>query len=261
MKKSVLTTLMVSAGMLLSGCGIVQDHTEYEIDSPSDTSEIRHYKHICLNQSNGAACEYVATKGTYLSDEMKYKYLNLGCNYGYEKACKELSFTYPVLKKKCDVNNDAQSCYELGKRYASVDRHNLDLEDSLIHSCRELNHGDSCSLLASLYFDYKAKYAKEGDGFYYSSYLQKSNDYAYLGCKLNNAHSCYLQGISFGELTVDAAKNGSKEFNEDRTSKLYELYKKACDLGDQTGCDSVKIMNFIKEHSEEELVNRMVKNL
>lgn len=87
MKRKFLVLGLVTGAIGLGGCGIVHDYNEYELESPSDTAEIRHYKNICVNKRNGAACYYVYEKGTYLSDEMRDKYLQAGCSLGYQKAC------------------------------------------------------------------------------------------------------------------------------------------------------------------------------
>lgn len=217
--KFKFTFLSFVAGAIgLSGCGIVHDHYEYELESPSDTTEIRHYKSICVNHRNGAACEYVATNGTYLSDEIKDKYLKLGCNYGYEKACKlsENSFR----SSSCNLKNDLNDCYEKSEK---------------------------------IWKD-KLYYNSEEPDFY--NHLYEGLRFAKKGCELNNENSCYRLGriaqllsIAYSDSDVEKKikSNGFYDYNQKQLNQLaMDSFKNLCDRNNPKGC--LELGFFIKKH-------------
>ena len=235
--KFKFTFLSFVAGAIgLSGCGIVHDHYEYELESPSDTTEIRHYKSICVNHRNGAACEYVATNGTYLSDEIKDKYLKLGCNYGYEKACKlsENSFR----SSSCNLKNDLNDCYTKVNIYWE-----------------------------NYYTDGELRYSREKkDLIKFYGNVYEGLKFAKKGCDLGDDELCMEQGAFARELSLNYLDNpeysdtnfyneeaikvkkaGFGNYTQDEISKLaFNSYKQLCDKNNYDAC--VELGEFIETH-------------
>ena len=229
---------MLSAGVMLSGCGLVTDHSEYELESPGDTAEIRHYKYICVNERNGAACYYVYDKGTYLPADIKNKYLKLGCRYGDERSCKAYNHSWPVLKNKCEQENNARSCGELGSYHNYPNR-----IDYLNKGC-ELNDGEACYDASTYYLDRRVDMVSHVD-------LTKSYYYAKKSCDLDYALGCnqiitiyYLQSEARSVLKRECSNKTSVDCDKyrkayivndidcvDCTSEINKYMKKSCDLG------------------------------
>lgn len=215
--KKLSFALIFSAGVMLSGCGIFRDYSEYELNSSSDTVEIRHYKNICLTQRNGAACEYVATRGTYLSDEMKEKYLRLGCNYGYDISCKLLENSF--YSSSCHLNNDINDCN--GK-------------------------ADFIDKTTKKYFDTM--------NYEFYSNLYNGLKFSEKGCKLNNSESC-AKGAEFAVAldiaSIDLNNDANTRIHYYWVSQNY--FKDLCEKGISAACKRVYSKEFTKKYIERQL--------
>ncbi len=225
--KFKFTFLSFVAGAIgLSGCGIVHDHYEYELESPSDTTEIRHYKSICVNQRNGAACYYVYDNGEYLSEELKEKYLRLSCDLGYKKACDELTVNLRFVRK-CVEKNDFDSCE---KTISSLYNSNRNEVLSFLEKECDVNHqGKYCSYLSKRFYNQKKAAINDYD---ISLYFNKSYDYAEKGCNLDDFDSC----TKLGSLFVEKYKNDYKKMNKDERAYLVgewnKIINKACNVAE-----------------------------
>ncbi|MBE6422921.1 hypothetical protein [Succinivibrio dextrinosolvens] len=236
MKMKFLVLGFVTGAIGLGGCGIVHDYNEYELESPSDTTEIRHYKNICVNQRNGAACYYVYENGTYLSDEMRDKYLQAGCSLGYQKACDSVRSSF--ISSSCNLNNDVSDC---------SDKVNIFWEQSSVDN--DLKYSNERKDLTKYY------------GIFYEGLK-----FAKKGCELGSEKLCLEQGNFARELSLDyldsqeysnttfynkeaiqVKRAGFGKYSQDDISKIaFNSYKQLCNKNNLTAC--VELGDFIERH-------------
>ena len=165
-----------------------------------------------------------------------------------------------LYAKACDVG-DAKGCYELGKMYYKGEGVQQDKSKSIKLYTKSCDNNDmnGCNYLAGMY----------ANGESVQRNTQKAVVLLTKACDNGNAQACDNLGImtddksksfkyfekscneGFGLGCVDLGlmyqasyiQGGYQVQQEDNLSKAFELYKKACDLHNESGCNLYRELN------------------
>lgn len=149
--------------------------------------------------------------------------LSIGSAYIYGVFVnQDYAHGFELLSKACELG-EGFGCWTLGMLY----RDGVGIQQSyptalgfFEHGCQQ-NDGESCNDLGILYFN--------GEGVRQDK--RRSMELFNKGCDLNSGNSCI-------NLADELIKNdGNKK------TKAKELYGKACDIGEQVGCEKYKYLN------------------
>ena len=183
---------------------------------------ISHYQKQC-DDKNYATCGIV---GDLWNEGEEYrnatKYLEMACENANIKATYQINQIDGSIEKMSGIFTAQISCKLLGHLYYRGKGMRQDIDKAIKcykKSC-DLGDSDSCGHTGLMYYTKQDfKNAKE--------ILAKSCE------KLENAKSCGLLGAMYAD------GKGVKT----NLSKAKELFGKACDFGEQLGCDGYKKLN------------------
>lgn len=175
----------------------------YQLKDTNPSEAKLYFDKFCeLDPANASDCEIIRKEQKKKRDILSSHVA--GCKNGDSQECNMAGLDYSGLH-----NNESTSDYKLAIAYLSK-------------GCK-LNNKFACSNLGDLYLHAE----RDSKGFYLAKDTKKAFDLKVKACNLSNKVGCYDVGVMYHNGT--GVRRNSKKSNE--------YFGKACDLGDQQGCD------------------------
>jgi len=148
-------------------------------------------------------------------------------NIGIESnITKENNISY--MAEQCMNYNSKENCQQSLKLLSQDKNKSIKLRLIYTNKLCDLNDSNRCKELGDIYYKPELNQTKN---------YKKAKIYFEKSCELNNSDGCIAFGLLY-EYGNGVDKNLTIAQN---------IYKKACDLGENLGCDSYKNLKYIKD--------------